>query len=133
MPYVDLIYYQETYRGDWPDTLTGEDFNQLETRASSIIDSLTSLRIRSTGLENLHSLVQEQVKKAVCAQIEYLVKKGTDSIHGTQLASVSLGDFSYQESSASSKDQPSVGVSPEVFLHLSSSGLLYAGRKSNGY
>lgn len=122
MPYVDLLYYQETYRGDWPEHLASEDFAKLETRASLVIDSLTNSNIQAQGFENLHPLAQQAVKNAVCAQIEYMLKNGTDALHGVQLDSVNIGNFRYQVSSVSNN-----GISPETILHLSSSGLLYQG------
>lgn len=122
MPYVDLLYYQETYCGDWPEHLASEDFAKLETRASLVIDSLTNSNIQAQGFENLHPLVQQAVKNAVCAQIEYMLKNGTDALHGVQPGSVHIGNFSYQVSSA-----PNNGISPEAILHLSSFGLLYQG------
>ena len=125
MPYVDLSYYLDTYGGDWPEHLTNEDFTKLETRASLVIDSLTSLNIRAQGFEDLHPLIKRSIKNAVCAQIEYMLKNGTDTLHGVQPSSVHIGNFSYQLSSAS--DNGNNGISPEAILHLSSSGLLYQG------
>lgn len=125
MPYVDLLYYQETYRGDWPEHLTSEDFTKLEARASLVIDSLTNSNIQASGFENLHPLVQQAIKNAVCAQIEYMLKNGTDALHGVQPSSVHIGSFSYQVDSASNNGNS--GISPGAILHLSSSGLLYQG------
>lgn len=130
MPYVDLTYYLDTYGGDWPSNLSTEDFNKIEPRAASVIDSLTNLNIQTYGFESLHPLIQDSVKKAVCAQIEFMIKNGTDVLHGAQLSSVGIGDFNYQVSSASNNGTSFPGISPEVILHLSSSGLLYAGVKA---
>lgn len=125
MSYVDLSYYLDTYGGDWPEHLTSEDFTKFETRASLVIDSLTSSNIQAQGFENLHPLVQQAIKNAVCAQIEYMLKNGTDALHGVQPGSVHIGNFSYQVSSPSNNGNN--GISPEAILHLSSSGLLYQG------
>ena len=125
MPYVDLSYYLDTYGGDWPEHLTSEDFAKLETRASLVIDSLTSLNIRAQGFEDLHPLIKRSIKNATCAQIEYMLKNGTDTLHGVQPSSVHIGNFSYQVSSAS--DNGNNGISPEAILYLSSPGLLYQG------
>ena len=125
MPYVDLSYYLDTYGGDWPEHLTSENFTKLETRASLVIDSLTSSNIQAQGFEDLPPLVQQAIKNAVCAQIEYMLKNGTDALHGVQPGSVHIGNFSYQVSSA--LDNGNNGISPEAILHLSSSGLLYRG------
>ena len=126
MPYVDLSYYLDTYGGDWPEHLTSEDFTKYETRASLVIDSLISSNIPAQGFEDLHPLVQKAIKNAVCAQIEYMLKNGTDALHGVQPGSVHIGNFSYQVSSPSNNGNSS-GISPEAILHLSSSGLLYQG------
>jgi len=126
MSYVDLSYYLDNYGGDWPEHLTSEDFIKFETRASLVIDNLTSSNIQAQGFENLHPLVQQAIKNAVCAQIEYMLKNGTDALHGVQPGSVHIGNFSYQVSSAPNNGN-SIGISPEAILHLSSSGLLYQG------
>jgi len=125
MSYVNLTYYLDTYGGDWPEHLTSEDFAKYETRASLVIDSLTGSNIQAQGFENLHQLVQQAIKNAVCAQIEYMLKNGTDALHGVQPSSVHIGNFIYQVSSASNNGNN--GISPEAILHLSSSGLLYQG------
>jgi len=125
MPYVDLSYYLDTYGGYWPEHLTSEDFVKLETRALLVIDNLTNSNIQDQEFEDLHPLVQRAVKNAICAQIEYMLKNGTDALHGVQPSSVHIGSFSYQVSSASNNGNN--GISPEAILHLSSSGLLYQG------
>ncbi|MBB6446463.1 hypothetical protein [Bacillus benzoevorans] len=118
--YVDSAYYHDTYNG-----VPIEDadlFARLGSRAADLINQLTKYAIHGDNLTKFHSIVQENVKKAVCAQIEYMLQNGGEtSIHGGSPASVSVGNFSYQGGAGNEI------VSPAAISHLRSVGLLYSG------
>ncbi|MDN6224935.1 MAG: hypothetical protein L0J22_07830, partial [Lactococcus lactis] len=76
MEYVDKTYYDETYNGE---TLTDDEFSKFNKRSQDIIDSLTSYQISQIGFDDLKNNVQELIKKAVCAQIEYFKVEGIES------------------------------------------------------
>ena len=123
MEYVDKTYYDETYEGE---LLTDIDFPKFNKRSQDIIDSLTSYQIPQIGFDNLKTNVQELIKKAVCAQIEYFKVEGIESnISGISSSSqsVSISGFSYSSSQPSSSKQEN-RVSPSTLMYLDATGLL---------
>lgn len=71
--YADSDYYKNTYKGSViPDS---EIENRLEL-ASDKIDSLTYNRIDGIGFNNLTSFQQEKIKKAICAQADFMYQYG---------------------------------------------------------
>ena len=61
-----------------------------------IIEELCMYRVTPVTILAMPEAVQERVKKAVCAQIEYLdANGGSDLDNGAGLQSASLGKFSY--------------------------------------
>ena len=136
MPYVDLAYFTDTYLGTWDGT--PQEFAKLERRASEMIDMYTMHKIPlKGGLDKFKPFIQEQVKKAVCAQIEYLdAMGGWDELVDGQLGgngAVRLGSFSYGggASGGGSGDarQQSWGDNISQFVKplLAPTGLLYRG------
>lgn len=123
MEYVDKTYYDKTYEGE---TLTDDEFSKFNKRSQDIIDSLTSYQIPQIGFDNLKTNVQELIKKAVCAQIEYFKVEGIDSnISGVSSSSqsVSISGFSYSSSQSSSSRQIN-RVSPSTLMYLEGTCLL---------
>ena len=85
MPYVDMDYYAENYRGESVDEA---DFSSLCDRAEEIIEEMTLYRVTPIIFPALPEMVQERVKMAVCAQIEYLdANGGADMDNGADLQS----------------------------------------------
>lgn len=102
------------------------DFNALVSRSEDMIDQLTQYRIKAQGFENLAPFVQAQVKKAVCAQCEYILNSGgLESVNGGGSQSVTIGKFSV--SGFTSAQQGSCAVSPLAVQYLAPTGLLYTG------
>jgi hypothetical protein len=125
MPYIDYTYYVDTFKGT---SISSEQFDLLVERASDLIDQITSYNLQGVDLTQQHQLIQNNVKKATAAQVEYMVTQGGElSIHGGSPASVSIGKFSYQ---ASSEQQPI--ISPAALNYLRPTGLLYRGVSVNG-
>ena len=93
MAYVDTEYYETVYKGEpVPET----DFPGLLARAEEIIEELCMYRVSPVTILAMPEDVRERVKKAVCAQIEYLdANGGSDLDNGAGLQSASLGKFSY--------------------------------------
>lgn len=113
MEYVDKTYYDETYKGE---SIANDEFPKFNKRSQDIIDSLTNYKILQIGFDNLKTNVQELIKKAVCAQIEYFKVEGIESnISGVSSSSqsVSISGFSYSSSQPSSSRQTN-RVSPSM-------------------
>mgnify|MGYP000869323556 CR=1 FL=1 len=122
MPYVDYLYYTETYKGVSVDET---DFPTLEIRASEIIDELTMHKVKQGSLDTYSPFIQEQFKKAMCAQIEYIDSiGGVDVLDEQPMQSMALGKFNY---SGQNTNTGNSNVSPRVKSLLFPTGLLYRG------
>lgn len=132
MPYVNFEYYRDTFRGRVADEAT---FLETEIRACEVIDSKTMYQLAQRGLSYYTSFAQDLIKKAVCAQIDYIVANGgIDSVDEQTGGNVSLGKFSYNSSSTSDNTQTlsnTLCASSTNFLALT--GLLYRGIDYESY
>lgn len=114
MAYADADYYKDTYKGT---TIPDDDIERELARASSDIDSMTYNRIVARGFDNLSSFQQEQVRKATCAQAEFLNQYG-------ELADLPLKSFSAGSISMSLGEEVNgVMASKAALRYLNSTGL----------
>ena len=127
MAYIDQSDFSSYTITEIPET----EFNVLAERASDVIDLLTFNRITAAGgLDEMTDTEQAAIKKAVCAQVEYLYNEGgllaaTGSATDT---GVSLGKFSI--SAPAAPLAPTLGgipVSPLARGYLMHQGLTYRG------
>lgn len=103
-----------------------EDFDAIASRSEDIVDQLTQYRIRAQGFDNLAPFVKELVKKAACAQCEYILNSGgLESVNGGGAQSMTIGKFSL--SGAPSAEQSCGGISPLALQYLAPTGLRYVG------
>lgn len=110
-------------------TIDTNEFNELEERASEVIDMLTLNRIvRAGGLSALDAKDQAAIKKAVCAQVQMMYANGgVDAVTGQSGAqSVTIGKFSYTKAQGSQTIN-GIPLSPLVESYLAPTGLLYRG------
>ncbi len=125
MPYVDREYYVGTFKGEPVDDA---DFSSLCMRAEELIEEMTMYRITPTTVLAMPEAVQERVKMAVCAQIEYLdANGGSDMDNGADLQSAGLGRFNYTKSSGANGSTEQSMYAPRAIRLLSPTGLLYRG------
>lgn len=95
MEYVDKEYYENTFHGE---PVSEADFPALLARASEQVEELTLYQLTPTSFLVMPVAVQERIKKAVCAQIEYLDANGGSELdNGSGLSGATLGKFSYSE------------------------------------
>lgn len=127
MAYVDQDYFMNKYfpSAEIPD----EDFIPLAERASDIVDELTMYKVKEKGLDSYSDFVQEQVKKAVCAQIEYMNYGGIETVFGGgDKNGYSIGNTSItQMRSGTNSDSSTQRVSKMTIKTLMPTGLLYRG------
>lgn len=103
-----------------------DDLDAIASRSEDIINQLTQYRIRAQGFDSLAPFAKDLVKKAVCAQCEYILNSGgLESVNGGGAQSMTIGKFSL--SGAPSADQSCGGISPLALQYLAPTGLLYAG------
>lgn len=122
-PYVNLDYYEDDYEGS---SVEESNFSRFAKRASDVIDAMTDYKIREAGMDKYAEHVQELIKKATCAQIEYYQIEGieTDTTGNSRSGrSLSIGDFSYSNQNNSGGRQ-SKRVAPNTLMYLEGTGLL---------
>lgn len=126
MGYIDQTFYNDIYKGVPVDP---EVFDQLEARASDLIDMVTNYRLIGFGLSDQPEFIQTHVKKAVAAQIEFMFTEGGEtSIHGGSPSSISIGGFSYTEGTSAAGGSEGVQVLSDMsYRYLFPTGLLYMG------
>lgn len=125
--YIDAEYYNNVYKG----LDVGEDFERYAERASDLIDQVTGYKI--ADLAALHPRIQELVKKATAAQVEfYVLNGGPEGVDGNDggFNQVAIGSFQYQ--TARMGQQTPAGkqehrVAPAALAYLEPTGLLYRG------
>lgn len=122
-PYVDEEYYKNNYEGSPVKT---EDFPRFSKRATDLIDAVTDYQIPKIGIDKFSESVQELIKKACCAQVEYYQIEGIDlDVTGNTQSggSVSIGGFSYSGSVQSTSKQAN-RIAPGCLTYLEGTGLL---------
>lgn len=125
MPYVTQEYYNNTFHGE---PVAEADFPSLLDRAGEIIEELCMYRISESNLDKYGTDTQERIRKAVCAQIEYLdVNGGSEMDNGADLQSAGLGKFNYTKASGASGSAQQSIYAPRAMRILAPTGLLYRG------
>ena len=130
--YIDAEYYNNTYKG----VDAGDDLDRYIERASDLVDQVTGYKIRD--FEALPPFIQEQVKKATAAQVEfYVLNGGPEGVDGNDggFNQVAIGSFEYQ--TARMGQQTPAGkqehrVAPAALAYLEPTGLLYRGVRVYG-
>ena len=125
MVYVDHNYYDEVFHGEPVDSA---DFPSLCERAGELVEELTLYRLTPVTFLAMPESVQVLVKKAVCAQIEYLdANGGSDLDNGVGIQSATLGKFSYAGSKGVNGSTEQSRFSPRAERILWPTGLTYRG------
>lgn len=119
---VDESYYRDVYKG----AEVYGDLGVLLDRASDIVRQHTLYRL--DNVDSLPFFMQENVRKAVCAQAEFIDQNGgLDALNSAGTASFSIGKFSMSAGSAGSGSGRSPAASPLMLSYLEAVGLLYRG------
>lgn len=125
MPYVDINYYASIYNGM---EVEDEDFQSLCERAGEIIEEMTMYKVTPVTILAMPECVQDRVKMAVCAQIEYLdANGGADMDNGVDLQSAGLGKFNFTKVSGANGSTEQSIYAPRAVRILAPTGLLYRG------
>lgn len=129
MAYITPEYYTDEYKG----ANAEDELERYIQRASDLIDQVTNYTLHGVEFERLAQFIQDQVKKATAAQVEfYVVQGGVEEVDaGTADAGqVRVGSFSYgggaSKGGAGSRGK-SARVSPTALGFLEPTGLLYRG------
>ncbi len=125
MGYVTQEYYKDSFHGE---PVADEDFPVLMSRASELVEEMTLYRLSQESFQLMPQIIRDKVMDAVCAQIEYLdANGGSDADNGTDLASASLGRFSYTKAGPNSGAGSGCRYAPRAQRILMPTGLLYRG------
>ena len=126
MAYIDYKYYSEQYVGE---PLDEEAFPRYLRRAEEVIDSITRYTVKQKGLASFDDFVQEQVKTATAAQIEYYVINGLEvATDGKLPESFTVGKVPVTTGGGSAGNGGrSNAVAPKVRAALEQTGLLNRG------
>lgn len=124
LKWIDTEYYTDTYGGQ---PVEQDKFPVIAAAAERQIDKMTHFNLSKLDFPNSPVFIQDHVKMAICAQIEYFYEMGAWTETGMQtVQSASLGGFHYQlpttDQSASNLMRSDVAVS-----YLQPTGLMYAG------
>lgn len=122
-PYVDEKYYEEEFEGT---PVENDKFSRFSKRATEVVNALTEYQILKIGLDKFSEDVQELIKKACCAQIEYYQVEDIDvDVTGTPKSSLSysIGDYS-RSANAGSTSRQGGRVAPSCLMFLEGTGLL---------
>lgn len=104
------------------------DFLSLLPRAEEIVEEMTMYRLTPMSFLAMPADTQLRVKKAICAQLEYLdANGGSDMDNGADLQSAGLGKFSYSRGSSMDGNSSQSIYSPRAQRILYPTGLLYRG------
>lgn len=125
MPYVTHEYYHDTFRGE---SVNPSDFPSLLDRATEVIEEMCMYRVTPVTILAMPEDTQERIRKAICAQIEYLdANGGSDMDNGADLQSAGLGKFNYTRSASSTGSTQQSLYAPRAQRILAPTGLLYRG------
>ncbi len=123
--YITETYYNDTFKGEPVDSA---DFPSLCGRAEEIVEEMTMYRVSDKTFLSFSEEVQERIKKAVCAQIEYLeANGGSEMDNGADLQSAALGKFNYTKSAGANGSTAQSIYSPRALRILLPTGLMYRG------
>ncbi len=114
-------YYTDTWHGNFDGS--AEDLTVLLSRAVDVIN--IAITMSGYTVNTAPDVVAENVKKAVCAQADYIDAQGgvSNMADSGGVSSATIGKFSYQASdSASSTD-----LCDQAYQYLTATGLLYRG------
>ena len=121
MATVTYAYYKDIYLGE---PIADTDFPRAEAAAERLVNQIT--RGRAVDLAALPPALQDAVKNAICAQVEYYALNGVEvSIGGKMADSWTVGRVHVSEgSSAAAKIGPATMVCPNAVSILEQTGLL---------
>ena len=95
MLYVDEEFYLNIFRGE---PVQEADFPALEERAAELIEEMCRYRINPENFTSYSERIQMLIKKAVCAEIEYLdANGGSEMDNGADLKVAASRAFMHQE------------------------------------
>lgn len=132
MAMVDLDFYKNKYFGEEIPAAIG--FDRLEMRAEEMINEYVNYFFDTHTIDDLPLPADIlNVKKAICAQIEWFIDAGgVEELANSKQAAgevshVTVGKFSYDKTGAASLPRSTAQRSNAAISYLRPTGLLYRG------
>lgn len=120
---IDYAYYTTEYKGQDADEAS---FPVFLAHAQRIVDAMCRWQVTEETLQTLHATVQKLYKLAVCAQIDFLVLNGLESINSTSNNGFTVGKVTVHGAYYAGKSGVmSASIAPAAMMYLEQSGLLY--------
>lgn len=121
MALVSYEFYSGTYYGE---PVAEADFSRYETRAEDLILGL--IRKTATQAAALQADTLTAVRKAICAQVEYLYEYGMGvASYGREAGGgFTVGKVSVNEGSSAAASGARSMIAPAVYVYLEQTGLL---------
>ena len=125
MAVVSFEYYTDEYLGE---AIAESEFPRLELRSEDLV--LGIINKTAEQVAALPAATQTAIKKAICAEIEYLNEYGTGvAVYGKEAGGgFTVGKVSVNNGSASAGASGAKSmIAPAVYVYLERTGLLYPG------
>lgn len=118
---VDAAYYTDVYKG----VEVYDALDVLLERSFDIVQQHTLYRL--DDISKLPNFMQENIKKAVCAQAEYInANGGLEWLNSGGAVSFTIGKFSMSGGSSGGTAAKQIAA-PTMLAYLEAVGLLYRG------
>ncbi|MCT3304343.1 hypothetical protein C6Y11_03520 [Lactiplantibacillus pentosus] len=130
MPIVDQDFYAYTYFGE--QVPVNINFERLEMRAEEMVNQYANYYFDSHNLDDLPLEADRiNVKKAVCAQIEWFIDVGgVEELANSKQSTITratVGKFNYEKSAPTTLPRSTAQRSNAAINYLRPTGLLYRG------
>ena len=122
MAVVSFEYYTNEYLGE---TIAESEFPRLELRSEDLVLGLINKTAEQVA--SFADAIQTAIKKAICAEIEYLNEYGTGvAVYGKEAGGgFTVGKVSVNNGSASAGASGAKSmIAPAVYVYLERTGLL---------
>lgn len=130
MPIVDQDFYAYTYFGE--QVPVNINFERLEMRAEEMVNQYANYYFDSHNLDDLPLEADRiNVKKAVCAQIEWFIDVGgVEELANSKQSTITratVGKFNYEKSAPTTLPRSTAQRPNAAINYLRPTGLLYRG------
>lgn len=125
MKWIDQDFYNTKYAGT---PIEADKFEPIANAAERVIDSATQFRLSQNDFSTYAAFIQQMVKMAISAQIEYFYELGSHTEAGMQtVQSASIGGFSFTNPAKDPNKSQNLLRSDAAMNYLGATGLMYAG------
>lgn len=122
MGVVDFAFYTDVYMGQDADEAS---FPALCARACDIVGAATHWVVDATTIATLPALHQLLYRKAICAQVDFLVINGTDSLNENGNAGFTVGKVTvHGKATNATGGRLAESISPLAVAYLEQTGLM---------